>query len=176
MCTKISKLRGGVLVAFPSSFFKKPLQALADGVETEEGGIDLREGNPLAVGHIVEGLQGLFVIFDRAEEELVECVHKEIGIEVGVGQGEKVVGMGDGKSRLLQYLAADTLFACLVHVDESAGKVKGAFGWFFGTAAHKQFVATVHYQSHGGRTGVEVVGETALDTTLRLLVVLLEMG
>lgn len=169
-------MRNSCAFFISSFFFKKPLQALADGVETEEGGIDFREGNPLAVGHIVEGLQGLFVIFDRAEEELVECVHKEIGIEVGVGQGEKVVDMGDGKSRLLQYLAADTLFACLVHVDESAGKVKGAFGWFFGTAAHKQFVATVHYQSHGGRTGVEVVGETALDTTLRLLVVLLEMG
>lgn len=130
----------------------------------------------MAVGHIVEGLQSLFVIFDRAEEKLVECVDKEIGIEVGVGQGEKVVDMGDGKSRLLQYLAADTLFACLVHVDESARKVEGTFGWFFGTAAHKQFVATIHNQSYGGRTGVEVVGETALDTTLRLLVVLLEMG
>ena len=84
--------------------------------------------------------------------------------------------MGDSEARFFPYLAADTLFPCLVHVEKSARQVQSPFGRFFCASAHEQFAPTVLYQGYRGCTGVEVIGEATLGTTFRFLVVFLEVG
>ncbi len=152
---------------------QETLHALAHGLQPEVGRADVFEGHPEAVGHVVLGMDVRGVGHCAAEKH-VEGVDHEAGVFIEVGEGKEVVGADDRESCLLAHFAGHAFFARLLHVDESSRQVECSLGRAFATSAHEQFTSFVEDESHGGRAGIEVVGESAVGAMLGLGIVHLE--
>ena len=143
---------------------------LAYRVESELLRPHLLELEPLELAYVVLGMHGLPRIC-IAQEEAVDCRHREAGVDISVGQTQKPAPRRDREASLLAQFAYDGLLEGLARIYKSARQIEGALCRLAGAAGCQQ--VAVGGDDHGGYggCGVEVVFKSALLASLALEVV-----
>ena len=148
---------------------------IADAGKAKIGGIDFINGYPKSLSGIVLSMDGRSVTMYSDKEIHVERMNTHSAILVNVGRGKKILYAVDLQTCLLLDFTSHTFFNGFIHVAEAARQVEGSLCRFLGTSYHQHLVPVVHDEGRSSRTGVGIVGETAVTTLLALKVVDFEM-
>ena len=103
-------------------------------------------------------------------------MYQEITIQIGIGQSEQKLCIDDLTPGFFAYLTSHTLLSRLIHITKATRKVQCTLGWLFGTSTYEQLITFIDDNSYGRGAGVKVIHKTALQTVIRLLIVLFELS